>query len=78
VGFHVSALYSPVGWLSWEQVARDWEAAQGKPEDLKTFKNTALGETWQEGGAPDSQRVSGGGERRLAAPPPPAAPGPTR
>ena len=30
IGFHISALYSPVGWLSWEQIARDWEAAQGK------------------------------------------------
>ncbi|MFN6998573.1 MAG: phage terminase large subunit family protein [Elioraea tepidiphila] len=58
VGFHISALYSPVGWLSWEQIARDWEAAQGKPEDLKTFKNTVLGETWQESGdAPDWQRL---------------------
>jgi phage terminase large subunit GpA-like protein len=54
VGFHISALYSPVGWLSWEQIARDWESAQGKAEDLKTFKNTVLGETWQEQGeAPD-------------------------
>jgi phage terminase large subunit GpA-like protein len=58
VGFHISALYSPVGWLSWEQIARDWEAAQGKPEDLKTFRNTVLGETWQErGDAPDWQRL---------------------
>ncbi len=58
VGFHISALYSPVGWLSWEQISRDWEAAQGKPEDLKTFRNTVLGETWQEQGeAPDWQRL---------------------
>ena len=58
VGFHISALYSPVGWLSWEQIARDWEAAQGKPEDLKTFRNTVLGETWQERGeAPDWERL---------------------
>ena len=58
VGFHISALYSPVGWLSWEQIAREWEAAQGKPEDLKTFKNTVLGETWQEQGeAPDWERL---------------------
>ena len=58
VGFHISALYSPVGWLSWEQIARDWEAAQGKAEDLKTFKNTVLGETWQEQGeAPDWERL---------------------
>ncbi len=58
VGFHISALYSPVGWLSWEQIARDWEAAQGKPEDLKTFRNTVLGEVWQEHGeAPDWERL---------------------
>jgi phage terminase large subunit GpA-like protein len=58
VGFHISALYSPVGWLSWEQIARDWESAQGKAEDLKTFKNTVLGETWQEQGeAPDWERL---------------------
>mgnify|MGYP001090145993 FL=1 len=58
VGFHISALYSPVGWLSWEQIARDWETAQGKPEDLKTFRNTVLGETWQDRGeAPDWERL---------------------
>lgn len=58
VGFHISSLYSPVGWLSWEQIARDWEAAQGKDQALKTFKNTVLGETWQEKGeAPDWQRL---------------------
>ena len=43
-----------MGWLSWAQIAWDWEAAQGKPEDIKTFRNTVLGETWQEQGeAPD-------------------------
>jgi phage terminase large subunit GpA-like protein len=58
IGFHISALYSPVGWLSWEQIARDWEAAQGKAEDLKTFRNTVLGETWQDRGeAPDWERL---------------------
>jgi phage terminase large subunit GpA-like protein len=58
VGFHISSLYSPVGWLSWEQIARDWEAAQGKDQALKTFKNTVLGEVWQERGeAPDWQRL---------------------
>src|SRR3712207_4616895 len=48
VGFHLSALCSPVGWLSWGQVARDWEAARGDERALKTFRNTVLGETWQE------------------------------
>lgn len=58
IGFHISALYSPVGWLSWEEIARSWEAAQGKPEDLKTFKNTVLGETWKDRGeAPEWQRL---------------------
>jgi len=58
VGFHISALYSPIGWLSWEQIARDWEAAQGDSRAIKTFKNTVLGQTWQEPGeAPDWQRL---------------------
>lgn len=58
VGFHISALYSPVGWLSWEQIARDWEAAQGDDRAIKTFKNTVLGQTWQETSeAPDWQRL---------------------
>jgi phage terminase large subunit GpA-like protein len=29
VGYHLSALYSPVGWLSWARIARGWEAARG-------------------------------------------------
>ncbi|WP_426954129.1 phage terminase large subunit family protein [Muricoccus radiodurans] len=58
VGFHLSALYSPVGWFGWAQVARDWEAAQGDERAFKTFKNTVLGEVWQEAGdAPDWQRL---------------------
>jgi phage terminase large subunit GpA-like protein len=58
IGFHISALYSPVGWLSWERIARKWERAQGKAAALKTFRNTVLGETWQESGdAPDWERL---------------------
>jgi len=58
VGFHISGLYSPVGWLSWAQIAREWEAAQGNDSALKAAKNTLLGETWQERGeAPDWQRL---------------------
>lgn len=56
VGFHISGLYSPIGWLSWEQIARDWEEAQGKEALLKAFKNTTLGESWEEKGeAPEWQ-----------------------
>lgn len=48
VGFHISALYSPLGWMSWEDIAREWERAEGDLNRIKTFKNTRLGETWFE------------------------------
>ena len=58
VGFHISGLYSPLGWLSWMDIAAQWESAQGKDAELKTFKNTILGQTWQERGeAPDWHRL---------------------
>jgi phage terminase large subunit GpA-like protein len=58
IGFHLSALYSPVGWLSWGQIAREWEAAQGNIEALRAFRNTILGEPWMErGDAPDWERL---------------------
>jgi phage terminase large subunit GpA-like protein len=57
IGFHISALYSPVGWLSWENIARLWEAAT-TDEARRSFKNSVLGETWVETGeAPDWQRL---------------------
>lgn len=58
IGFHISGLYSPIGWLSWTDIARNWEQAQGKEALLKAFKNTTLGETWEEKGeAPDWQQL---------------------
>jgi len=58
VGYHLSALYSPIGWLSWERIVRAWEAAQGSDEAIRAFKNTILGETWVETGeAPDWSRL---------------------
>lgn len=58
VGYHISGLYSPLGWLSWEEIARSWEQAVGNDAAMKTLKNTVLGETWQEKGeAPDWQRL---------------------
>jgi phage terminase large subunit GpA-like protein len=61
-GFHLSSLYSPVGWRSWREIAAAWEAAvskeSGSAAAIKTFKNTELGETWvEEGEAPDWQRL---------------------
>lgn len=58
VGFHLSSLYSPIGWRSWRDIAAAWEAAQGSVTALKAFKNTELGETWvEEGEAPDWERL---------------------
>ena len=61
-GFHLSSLYSPVGWRSWREIAVAWEMAvskeSGSAAAIKTFKNTELGETWiEEGEAPDWQRL---------------------
>jgi phage terminase large subunit GpA-like protein len=57
IGFHTSALYSPVGWLSWEHIARLCEVAT-TDEAKRSFKNSVLGETWVETGeAPDWQRL---------------------
>ena len=59
VGYHLSSLYSPIGWMSWERIVRIWNAAQGSDEAIKAFKNTILGETWVETGeAPDWQRLA--------------------
>lgn len=61
-GFHLSSLYSPIGWRSWRDIAMAWERAiskeSGSSAEIKTFKNTELGETWvEEGEAPDWQRL---------------------
>ena len=61
-GYHLSSLYSPVGWRSWREIAAAWESAidktTGSASAIKTFKNTELGETWvEEGEAPDWQQL---------------------
>ncbi len=57
-GFHVSSLYSPLGWRSWAEIARAWLDAQGSDASIKSFKNTELGETYVESGeAPEWHRL---------------------
>lgn len=48
VGFHLSSLYSPLGWKSWSEIAAEFMQAKGDPSLLKTFVNTVLGETWED------------------------------
>ncbi len=50
-GFHLSSLYSPAGWFGWSDAAADFIAAKkGGQEQLKTWVNTVLGETWEDEG----------------------------
>ena len=49
-GFHLSALYSPLGWFSWKEICQDWVNAQGNSELLTAFYNTILGETYEYAG----------------------------
>lgn len=57
-GFHLSSLYSPVGWFGWPEAAVMFEKAQSNPTLLQVFVNTVLGETWtQMAEAPDWQRL---------------------
>lgn len=47
-GFHLNALYSP--WkMNWADLAKEWVNAQENPENLRTFVNTRLAETFDEG-----------------------------
>jgi phage terminase large subunit GpA-like protein len=47
-GYHLSGLYSPSGWLTWAEIAKQWEEAVDDVERRKTFVNTVLGEEWEE------------------------------
>jgi len=49
-GFHLSGLYSPLGWFSWKEVAQLWVDAQGNFELLMAFHNTVLGEAYEDHG----------------------------
>lgn len=50
IGFHLSSLYSPVGWLSWESCVQNYEMAKDNEQLLKAWTNTTLGLTWEEKG----------------------------
>lgn len=64
IGFFINALYSPVGWYSWQDMIAEYEAAveearkTKKYEKLKTFYNTSLGETFEEPGeSPEWEKI---------------------
>ena len=47
-GYTLSALYMPVGWVSWGDLAIEFLAAKGDPEKLQVFVNTRLAETFRD------------------------------
>ncbi len=47
-GYHLSSMYSPIGWKSWASLARRWVKAKGNKKSQKTVVNTVLAETWEE------------------------------
>lgn len=54
-GFHLSSLYSPLGWLSWATLVEEWQRARdatrgGDNSLLRVFVNTRLAETYEEAG----------------------------
>lgn len=49
-GFHLSALYSPLGWKSWRTCVEDFLRAKDDPFLLKAWVNTTLGEAYEERG----------------------------
>lgn len=46
-GYHLSALYSPLGWYSWAKAAEEFEKAKNDVNEMKTFVNTVLGQSYQ-------------------------------
>lgn len=48
IGFHLSSLYSPPGWYSWGDAAKEFMAAKGHATRLQSFVNTKLGQCWED------------------------------
>jgi phage terminase large subunit GpA-like protein len=46
-GYHLNALYAPVGWISWGDIAAMFVRVHKDPEKYRVFINTVLGEVWR-------------------------------
>lgn len=70
--YHINALYSPAGMLSWESVVmgwlKAWDVAQHRPRSvdlLRVFYNTVLGEVYEDRGT--KVTLAGAKRHRLSA-----------
>jgi len=57
-GFHINELYSP--WSSWKNIVENFLEAKKRPETLRVWVNTSLGETWEEEGVTVDNAALGG------------------
>lgn len=46
--FHLSSLYSPHGWTSWTDIAREFLESKSDPSRLQVWTNTKLAESWED------------------------------
>lgn len=46
--YYLPSFYSPIGWLSWSDIAVEIEAAEGNYEKTKTLWNTTYGLPWND------------------------------
>lgn len=73
-GFHLSALYSPLGWFSWRSAVRQFlEASKDiTGELLQVFTNTVLGEAYDQAGeqADENELKAHVGDYRIGGPVP--------
>jgi len=50
-GYQISALYSPLGWASWKDIATEFIEAKGNREKLKVWNNATMGLPFEEKGS---------------------------
>ncbi|MFT6220496.1 MAG: phage terminase large subunit GpA-like protein, partial [Rickettsiales bacterium] len=48
ISFHLSSLYSPHGWISWGDIAKEFSEVHKDPPRLQVWTNTKLAETWED------------------------------
>ena len=57
-GYHLNALYAPVGWISWGDIAKGHVESCKEPDKHRVFVNTVLGEVWtSRGEAPGWEHI---------------------
>lgn len=57
-GYHINAMYSPLGWCSWAMLAQEFVEASGDPLLMRVFVNTRLGLVYRKA---DGETVDAGG-----------------